>query len=168
MLELLGPAQRTDVDRAQAAIRDELRDLLLGVLVVAGDQTVELPPFDLSGDEGSREGGVEGLDHSRPGRKDCCDLLHGRRSRRRRQAIRRLRVDRFVMSTTTLQPSSSAYCRAASLVPRDNASPRIEVATHRVTTATSNRTTTGTTPMWTVACFRFGDTRKFGSVPIVV
>ena len=42
LLQLLGPGQRADVERTQAAVGGEPGDLLLGGLVVAGDQHVEL------------------------------------------------------------------------------------------------------------------------------
>ena len=41
------PGEWADVDRPQASVRDELRDLLLCAVVVAGDQDVELLALDL-------------------------------------------------------------------------------------------------------------------------
>jgi hypothetical protein len=58
LLELACPAQRADVDRTQASIGDELCDLPLGRVVVAGDQHVELLSADLARDERRSERGV--------------------------------------------------------------------------------------------------------------
>jgi hypothetical protein len=45
ILQLLGSAQRADIDRAQSTVGDELGDRQLGPLIVAGDEHVErLPP----------------------------------------------------------------------------------------------------------------------------
>jgi hypothetical protein len=58
VLELLCAGERPDVERPQPTVGDELRDLLLRSLVVAGDQDVELLAVDLAGGERGSEGGV--------------------------------------------------------------------------------------------------------------
>jgi hypothetical protein len=57
--------QRTNVDGPQASVAHELRHRLLCLLVVPGDQHVERLACDLAFNEGSGEGGVEGLDDPR-------------------------------------------------------------------------------------------------------
>ena len=49
LLELLGPAQGADIDGTQATVGNQLRHLLLGGLVVAGDEDVQPLPVDLAG-----------------------------------------------------------------------------------------------------------------------
>ena len=59
--------QRADVDRAQAAVADELLDGVLGGLVVAREEDVErLAVGNRALDERAGEGGVEGLDDLGP------------------------------------------------------------------------------------------------------
>ncbi len=67
MLELLRAAERPDVERAQAGVGDELRDLPLRPLVVAGDQDVELLSVGLAGDERAREVVLNALTTCVPG-----------------------------------------------------------------------------------------------------
>src|SRR5215218_5737851 len=64
-LELSRALLRADVDRVEPAIACERGDLVLGVLVVAGDEHVEALAGDLALGQRAREGRVEGLDESR-------------------------------------------------------------------------------------------------------
>lgn len=106
--ELLCPAEWADVDRSLPAVGDELRDLLLRVVVVGGDQDVELLTVDVASKQRRRKGLVERLDD----RSTLRDEL-GRPPRRRsypavRSACPTVSVSTgFVMSTTTLPPSPS-------------------------------------------------------------
>jgi hypothetical protein len=94
LLELLCAGKRPDVERSEAALGDELRELSLGFLVVAGDQYVELLTVDLAGDERAGKGGIEGLHDGRPARDELCDLLRGRTSGLCGQPVPRLCIDR--------------------------------------------------------------------------
>src|SRR5215217_277245 len=94
LLELLGAAERADVDGAEPAVGDQLRQLLLGGRIVTGDEDIELLAADLAGDQGGGEGGVERLHHRRSLRNELGDLLGGGGSRWRRQPVPGLGVDR--------------------------------------------------------------------------
>lgn len=90
LLELLRPAKRPDVDRPQATVRDQLRELLLRSRVVPGDQDVELLSADLSRNERRREGRVERLQDRRPRRDEPGNLLGRRAAGWRRQPVPRV------------------------------------------------------------------------------
>ena len=49
LLELLGAAERADVDGAEPAVGGQLRHLVLGGFIVTGDEDVELRAIDFAG-----------------------------------------------------------------------------------------------------------------------
>ena len=93
LLELLRSLKRAYVDRPQAGVRHELRELLFRALVVCGDQDVELLAVDLARNEGRREGRVERLHDRGALRDELGDLLGGRGAGRCCQPVPRLCVD---------------------------------------------------------------------------
>src|SRR5215216_5706365 len=75
LLELLGAAERADVDGAEPAVGGQLRHLVLGGFIVTGDEDVELLTTDLAGHQRAGKGGVERLHDRCPLRDELLDLL---------------------------------------------------------------------------------------------
>src|SRR5215218_9909587 len=75
-LELTRALLRADVDRVERAIARERGDLVLGVLVVPGDEHVEGLAGDLALGQRAREGGVKRLHEART-RGEACELVRG-------------------------------------------------------------------------------------------
>jgi hypothetical protein len=93
LLQLLCASERADIDGAEAAVGDQLRHLLLGGLIVTGDEHVELLPVDLALHQGAGEGGVERLHDRGSLRDEPLDLLGGGGSGWRGQPVPGLDVD---------------------------------------------------------------------------
>jgi hypothetical protein len=117
LLELLGAAEGADVNGSEITVGDELRHLLLGGLVVAGDEDVELLAGDLAGDQGGAKVLLKAFTTGVPCGTSCWtssaeEVPGGVPS------LSQVWVSTgLVMSTTTLPASWSPYCWTASLIP---------------------------------------------------